>query len=99
MQPNRATDIIRHNMEQVVSAAQAIPLAKDLRLVLKDAKKASVRKYYLPDEDDRLRSIFTTYLRARSMLIEVIDSIMPILKNKQTRKNELRTFAIGFTAG
>jgi len=99
MQPNRATDIIRNNMEQVISAAQAIPLAKDLRLVLKDAKKASVRKYYLPNEDDRLRSIFTTYLRARSMLIEVIDSIMPILKNKQTRKNELRTFAIGFTAG
>ena len=99
MLSNRTLDSIKQAMEQVVSAAQAIPLEKDLEAIIKDAENASVRKYYTPDEDDRLRSIFATYLRARSMLIESIDSIMPILKNKQNWNNELRTFAVAYTAG
>jgi len=99
MLPNRSADSIKSIIEQVVSAAQAIPLEKDLQIIMEDANNASVRNYYTPDEDERLRSMFATYLRARSMLVESIDSIMPILKNKQNWKNELRTFTVGFTAG
>ncbi len=99
MPSNSSAKSIKATMEQVVATAQAIPLERDLHAILEDAERASVRKYYLPDEDDRLRSVFAAYLRARSMLIESIDAIMPILQNKQNWKNELRTFAVGFTAG
>lgn len=98
MQSNSTAESIKATMEQVVAAAQAIPIEQDLQAVIEDAERASVRKYYSPDEDDRLRSVFATYLRARLMLIEAMDSIMPILENKQNWKNELRTFAVGFTA-
>ncbi len=86
-------------MEQVVAAAPAIPLQKDLTLIIEDSVRASARSYYLPDEDERLRSVFATYLRARSILLEALDSIMPILQHKQNWHNQLRTFAVGFTAG
>ncbi|MGJ8655892.1 MAG: YiiX/YebB-like N1pC/P60 family cysteine hydrolase [Akkermansiaceae bacterium] len=90
---------IERTMEQVVSAAQAIPQERDLTAVIEDSVRASARSYYLPDEDDRLRSVFAAYLRARSILVESIDSIMPVLRNKLNWRNELRTFAVGFTAG
>ncbi len=90
---------IERTMEQVVSAAQAIPLERDLTALIKDSVRAAKRSYYLPDEDERLRSVFASYLRTRSILVEAIDSIMPVLKNKLNWRNELRTFAVGFTAG
>jgi len=90
---------IDRTMEQVVSAAQAIPLERDLTVLIEDADKATLRSYYLPDEDERLRTVFSSYLRTRLILVEAIDSIAPILKNKLNWRNELRTFAVGFTAG
>tara|TARA_B110000908_G_scaffold172021_1_gene237144 strand:+ start:12552 stop:13919 length:1368 start_codon:yes stop_codon:yes gene_type:complete len=90
--------IIR-TMEQVVSAAQAIPLESDLKVIITDSVRATTRSYYLPDEDERLRLVYVNYLRTRSILVEAIDSIMPVLRNKLNWRNELRTFAIGFTAG
>lgn len=90
---------IERTMEQVVSAAQSIPLERDLTTVIKDSVRAAERSYYLPDEDERLRSVFAGYLRSRSILVETIDSIMPILGNKLNWRNELRTFAVGYTAG
>lgn len=92
-------DKIERTMEQVVSAAQAIPLEKDLEAIITDSVRASERSYYLPDEDERLRLVFASYLLTRSILVEAIDSIMPTLKNKLNWRNELRTFAVGFTAG
>jgi len=90
---------IERTMEQVVSAAQAIPLERDLKVIIMDSVRAATRSYYLPDEDERLRLIFASYLRTRSILVEAIDSIMPVLRNKLNWRNELRTFAVGFTAG
>ncbi len=86
-------------MEQIVSAAQAIPLERDLKVIIIDSVRAAKRSYYLPDEDERLRLVFASYLRTRSILVEAIESIMPVLRNKLNWRNELRTFAVGFTAG
>ncbi|MFT5905427.1 MAG: hypothetical protein ACI9E1_001025 [Cryomorphaceae bacterium] len=90
---------IDRTMEQVVSAAQAIPLENDLKVIIIDSVRAAKRSYYLPDEDERLRLVFASYLRTRSILVEAIDSIMPVLADKLNWRNELRTFSIGFTAG
>ncbi len=90
---------IIQTMEQVVSAAQAIPLQSALTEIISDSVRAAERSYYLPDEDERLRVVFSSYLRTRSILNEAIDSLLPILGNKLNWNNELRTFAIGFTAG
>lgn len=86
-------------MEQVVAAAQAIPLKKDLIIIIEDSVRASVRSYYLPDEDERLRTTFAHYLLARNTLLEALESIMPLLNEKQILRNELRSFATGYTAG
>ena len=90
---------IIQTMEQVVSAAQAIPLERDLEVIILDSVRAAERSYYLPDEDERLRIVYSSYLRTRSILLEAIDSLMPVLGNRMNWNNELRTFAIGFTAG
>ncbi len=90
---------IIQTMEQVVSAAQAIPLERELSVIIQDAARATERTYYLPDEDERLRIVFASYLRTRSILLEAIASLMPVLGNKLNWQNELRTFVTGFTAG
>lgn len=70
---------IIQTMEQVVSAAQAIPLECDLEVIILDSVRAAERSYYLPDEDERLRIVYSSYLRTRSILLEAIDSLMPVL--------------------
>lgn len=90
---------IEQTMELVISASQSIPLVDDLETIIRDSERASRRSYYFPDEDERLRSVFASYLRSRTILVDAIESLMPTLTNKLNWKNELRSFAVGYTAG
>lgn len=94
----RSEDKIDTVLEQVLSAAQALPTEAGLQSILLDAKNAEERRYYLPDEDERLREIFANYLRIRSVLLEAIEDLEPYLAKKIGWQMDIKAFAIGYTA-
>jgi len=58
-----------------------------------DANAAQERGYYLPDEDERLRTIYLQYLSSRANLWQMINELKPKPLNE-----DLRFFALAFCA-
>ena len=71
----------------------ALPQRTNLTAEVADARAAQTRGYYLPDEDERLRDAYLSYLGARATLWQMIHDLEPHLKTK-----DLRIFAIAFCA-
>lgn len=71
----------------------SLPTREDLAKELSDATAAQARGYFLPDEDERLRQIFTRYLAARSALWQIVHDLRPHLSG-----TDHRIFALAFCA-
>lgn len=69
----------------------ALPHRDQLTQERADARAAEERGYYLPDEDERLRTVYARYLKARTVLLEMINELKPRWQNE-----DLRLFAIAY---
>jgi len=85
-------------LEQVISAAQALPVEKDLLAIRREAELASTRGYYLPDEDDRLRVVYSDYLRVRAILLDTIYNLPTLSQPKKGWEENTEAFSIAYTA-
>lgn len=74
-------------------AAPVLPRRDDLLVELADAEAAQARGYYLPDEDERLRETYRSYLMARASLWEMVRDLRP-----HWRGEDLRIFSLAFCA-
>ena len=80
------------DLQQLLSAATALPRRQWLEQELKDARNAVARGYYLPDEEERLVDVYARYLAVRSSLIE-------LLRKAEKRSGEdLKAFTIAFAS-
>ena len=70
-----------------------LPVRESLFQEQEDAELAEKRGYYLPDEDERLREVYTTYLSSRSYLLEMVEQLKSRLQYQ-----DLRIFAIAYCA-
>ena len=71
----------------------ALPRRRNLGGELADANAAQERGYYLPDEDERLRTVYLRYLGARASLWQMVNDL------KRSPLNEdLRLFGLAFCA-
>ena len=95
---NKQPQSIDFIIEQIAASIQALPREQDLSEILLDAQVASDRGYYLPDEDERLRLVYSDYLRVRSILLESIYELRAELKTPLLWQQNLKVFTIGFTA-
>lgn len=88
----------------VRSVVSAMPKRDEMEVELADAEAAQTRGYFLPDEDERLREVFARYLAVRSVLLEGVESIQPLLDQSGLDGGDsdwearLRAFVVGFTA-
>lgn len=94
----------RQGIERCVRILQAVdqgmPRPEDLVRELEDATAAQARGYYLPDEDERLRHVFSAYLEIREGLKMVLARVEPWIDKKDGlgAEDRFRAFVIGFTA-
>lgn len=70
-----------------------LPRRDHLMQEREDARAAQERGYYLPDEDERLRAVYTRYLEARTLLLEMIAEL-----RTRWQDEDLRLFAIAYAA-
>ncbi|MBT8043581.1 MAG: hypothetical protein KJO79_01420, partial [Verrucomicrobiae bacterium] len=86
-----------------------MPIRVELEQELAEAELAQQRGYFLPDEDEHVRELFARYLSVRAVLLEVVESIQPVLdqfeheyqsesQDKLSWQPRLRAFLVGFTA-
>lgn len=91
-------DPLRRAARAVLSIAPALPLAQDIAPELEDARRAAERGYFLPDEDDRVRSAYARYLTARAALHRNLAELEPYVLGPRRLDGPLfmRAFAIAF---
>lgn len=76
----------------------ALPQREDLEQELSDAVMAEDRGYYQPDEDERLREVYSRYLAARGTLWEMVLALEPQLEHETNEREKLELFGISFCA-
>ena len=59
------------------TVAPALPTLASVREVMSSANEASRRGYYLPDEDEAVRRVFSTYLTTRAALLSTLEDLRP----------------------
>ncbi len=61
-----------------------LPTEESVRAELVDANNATERGYFLPDEDERVRTAFAQYLRVRKALHQTLAELRPLVLKKQS---------------
>ena len=77
------------------AVAPALPRSSALKREIRDAMAAQERGYYLPDEDERLRNVYTSYLGLRTALWETVLTLRPLLDERRNPDWELRLRIFG----
>ncbi|MDB4508244.1 YiiX/YebB-like N1pC/P60 family cysteine hydrolase [Akkermansiaceae bacterium] len=76
----------------------ALPQRAELEQEVLDAVAAQDRGYYLPDEDERLREVYSRYLAARGTLWEMVLALEPRLAQETDEQERMELFGISFCA-
>lgn len=84
---------------RTLQAAQpALPREGDLVQEVEDAIAADQRGYYLPDEDERLREVYSRYLAVRGTLWEMVLALKPHVYQGPNEKERMQVFGLSFCA-
>ena len=86
-------EVIKRARLTLFGVRPTLPHREILTREIEDAIAANARGYYLPDEDERLRKAFRTYLTGRAALWEMIRELRPHLHEKDSR-----VFGLAFCA-
>ena len=82
----------------LTTVAPYLPTEASIHDVVDQAKKAAERGYFLPDEDERVRSVFAHYLTIRAALMTTLRELEPFTRDQMRRKGPLQfqAFTIAF---
>ncbi|MGB0745049.1 MAG: YiiX/YebB-like N1pC/P60 family cysteine hydrolase, partial [Opitutales bacterium] len=81
----------------LLASAAALPRREDLGCYLEDIENAEARGYFLPDEDERLRGIYSRYLAVRESLLKcLLDMSRGQWSHRGT--DDLKAFAVAYAA-
>ena len=93
-------ETIARGVRILLGVAPTVPTEESLKQEIEDARIATKRGCFLPDEDERVREAFASYLRARAALHECIAELEPFVRDPEslTERQHLEAFAIAFCA-
>lgn len=85
----------------LLGAAEVFPHRRELKRELVDAANAQRRGYFEPDEDERLRDLWVSYLGIRAALWGTVEAMEPLLTQDEDLAWDLRLrcFGVAFAAG
>ena len=89
---------IESSARTLLSVGPLLPTIHSLATEMADVKRASERGYFLPDEDERIRTVFAKYLRTRGALLSTLEDLRPLVIGADKVKGELepQVFAVAF---
>jgi len=82
----------------LLTVGPLMPTEESLATEIQDAANATERGYYLPDEDERLRTSYSQYLRTRKALHETLGELRPLVlsKGKVPKEYEVQVFVVAW---
>lgn len=82
----------------LVTVGPLMPTEESLATEIADAINATERGYFLPDEDERIRTTFAQYLRTRKALFETLNELRPLVlsKGKVSSDYEVQVFVVAW---
>jgi len=82
----------------LLTVGPLMPTEESLETEIQDAANATERGYYLPDEDERLRTSYSQYLRTRKALHETLGELRPLVlsKGKVPKEYEVQVFVVAW---
>ncbi len=82
----------------LVTVGPLMPTETSLATEIADALNATERGYFLPDEDERIRTAFAQYLRTRKALHETLNELRPLVlsKGKVSQEYQLQVFVVAW---
>ncbi|MGZ0708565.1 YiiX/YebB-like N1pC/P60 family cysteine hydrolase [Coraliomargarita sp. W4R53] len=79
----------------LLASAAALPRRESLADCVEDISRAEARGYFLPNEDERIRAMYTRYLAVRTSLLQSLsDATEGQWANRQSA--DLREFAVAY---
>lgn len=80
-----------------MASAVVLPRREALNVYLEDISRAEARGYFLPDEDERIRAVYTRYLAVR---IALVNSLNELTEGRWAHRpsTDLREFAVAYAA-
>jgi len=90
---------IRRAVHSLQSIAPALPRFDAMRQELSDTEAASKRGYFNPEEDDRVRRVFSKYLTARAALFTTLRDLEPLVVRGSKRlegPERIQAFTVAF---
>jgi len=99
-----ASAVIGRALRVLHGIAPAMPTPENLAAEIEDARQATKRGYFTPDEDERVRVAFAKFLKARAALEETIAEIEELCARRDgefstlTEREQYQAFAASFYA-
>ncbi len=96
-------DMLRDSARALLSCHGGLPLEANMSTLVMDANAAQERGYYTPDEDERLRAAYVSYMTLRSALWQTVQDLLPYIELPRKFKKgdwqaHLKAFSIAFCA-
>ncbi|MEM7785769.1 MAG: hypothetical protein AAF623_20650, partial [Planctomycetota bacterium] len=90
--------LLRLSSESISAIAPLLPNLDSVNKILAKLQPAIARGYFLPDEDEEIRAVFSHYLTTRAALLSILEDLRPYaladLKNSRQRPE---IFLLAFT--
>ena len=99
-----AAAVIRRAVRALSAIGPAMPTVENLAQEMEDARKATKRGYYTPDEDERVRAAFAKFLGARAALEDTIAEIEELCSRRDgefsalSEREQFQAFSASFYA-
>jgi len=99
-----AKAVIRRSVRMLRSIGPAMPTPKSLAQEMDDARNATKRGYFTPDEDERVHLAFAKFLKARAALEDTIAEIEELCSRRDgefstlSEREQYQAFAASFYA-
>jgi hypothetical protein len=91
---------IEGSARALTTIAPLLPTLESVQALIEQSAQAAARGYFLPNEDEQVRTMFSHYLTTRAALVSVLEDLRPYVleEMKQPKSGRREVFLIAFCA-
>ncbi|MDF3128785.1 YiiX/YebB-like N1pC/P60 family cysteine hydrolase [Kiritimatiellaeota bacterium B1221] len=99
--PSNSNPLLEKARDTLLAAQNAIPLVEAVDALQTELKAALERGYFSPEEEARIKTVFSQYLHVRNALHQTLNSLRPFLPRfgKQLEPASQQAFVASWLAG
>ena len=91
-------ELVEGSARALTTIGPLLPSLDSAQAVIARTSDVQARGYFLPDEDEQVRTLFSSYLTTRAALLSVLEDLRPyvLAEFKQPTRRQMEAFLIAF---